>query len=69
VRLTRLLYGPVAGEAVRAWLLLLDAAQLATEAAKWALRHKPALRRQRVALYAGLLRSGLAMPRPGGAGR
>ena len=69
VALTRRMYGRLAAEAVRAWLLLLDGVQLATEAAKWALRHKPALRRERVALYAALLRSGLAMPRPGGARR
>lgn len=69
VRLTRLLYGRLAGEAVRAWLLLLDIGQLTIEAAKWLLGHRPALRRRRVALYAGLLCSGLAMPRPGSADR
>jgi GT2 family glycosyltransferase len=69
VRLTRCLYGRLAAELVRAWLLLLDGVQLAIEVAKWALRHKPALRRQRVALYAAVLRSGLAMPRPGEARR
>jgi GT2 family glycosyltransferase len=69
VLLTRCLYGHLAAELVRTWLLLLDAHQLALEAAKWALRHKPALRRERVALYAAVLRSGLVMPRPGGAGR
>ena len=65
VLLTRRLYGPAAAELVRAWLLLLDGWQLGLEAAKWALRHKPGLRRQRVALYAAVLRSRLVMPRPG----
>ena len=64
VLLTRRLYGPAAAEVVRAWLLLLDGWQLGLEAAKWALRHKPGLRRQRVALYAAVLRSRLVMPRP-----
>jgi GT2 family glycosyltransferase len=69
VRLARCMYGHLAAELVRAWLLLLDGGQLALEAAKWALRHKPALRRRRVALYTALLRSGLAMPRPSEARR
>lgn len=69
VRLTRLLYGRAAAEMLRLWLLLLDGVQLATEAAKWALRHKPALRRERVGLYAAILRSGLVMRGPGGARR
>ncbi|MCC6626599.1 MAG: glycosyltransferase family 2 protein [Chloroflexi bacterium] len=69
VRLTRLLHGRIAGEAIRAWLLLLDAGQLTVEAAKWTLGHRPTLRRRRVALYCGLLRSRLAMPRPAAAER
>lgn len=64
VLLARRLHGPVAAEAVRAWLLLLDVVELSVEAGKWLLRHKPALRRERVALHAAVLRSRLVMPRP-----
>jgi hypothetical protein len=69
VLLTRLMYGHLWAEVVRLWLLLLAGGQLVLEGTKWGLRHKPALRRDRVRLYAAILRSGLAMPRPDGASR
>lgn len=58
------LHGRLAAELLRLWLLLLDGGQLGLEALKWLVRHKPALRRERIALYLAILRSGLVMPRP-----
>lgn len=69
VLLARRLYGPALAELTRAWLLLLDGWQLGLEAAKWAVRHKPRLRRERVGLYLAVLRSRLVMPRPEAARR
>lgn len=52
--------GPVTGRLVR-WFLMLDyALRLAEETAKLALGHKPALRRERIAMYRAVLRWGLA---------
>lgn len=59
VRLARRMYGPRTAVVVRAGLLTGYGIQLATEAVKWLLGHKRDLRRQRVGLYAGALRSGL----------
>ncbi|HEX5505648.1 MAG TPA: glycosyltransferase [Thermomicrobiales bacterium] len=56
-------YGASFGEALRAFLLLTYAVQLAREAGKWALGHKRPLRASRVAAYVAVLRSGLR-PRP-----
>ncbi len=53
-------FGPVVGRLVR-WLLMLDyALRLAEEGVKLALGHKPALRRERIAMYRAVLRWGLA---------
>ena len=57
-------------EALRAFILATYVAQMGGEALKLALGHKPAMRRQRLAAYAQVLRSGLRRPRrdaaPGG---
>jgi N-acetylglucosaminyl-diphospho-decaprenol L-rhamnosyltransferase len=45
--------------ALRVFLLATYVIQLGIEAAKWALGHKRALRRQRIAQYGAILRSGL----------
>ncbi len=52
-------HGRWQAEALRAFLLLCYGLQLLAECVKWLLRHKPALRRQRVAAYWQVLRSGL----------
>ena len=49
----------VAGEFLRWYLLGHFAVQLVLEAVKGALGHKRALRRERVAVYRAVLRSGL----------
>jgi GT2 family glycosyltransferase len=52
-------YGRLFGETLRAFLLLTYVVQGAQEGAKWLLGHKRPLRRQRLAAYARVLRSGL----------
>lgn len=52
-------HGPVAGECLRWFLLATFVFQLVLEAAKWVVGHKRALRRERVAAYVRVLRSGL----------
>ncbi len=52
-------HGTLAGETLRLYLLATYVFQLAVEAAKWAVGHKRALRRERVAAYLRVLRSGL----------
>lgn len=52
-------HGTVAGETLRLFLLATYAVQLVLEAAKWLVGHKRALRRERVAAYIRVLRSGL----------
>jgi GT2 family glycosyltransferase len=59
VRLARRMYGGPTAEVVRAGLLANYALYLLREVGKWALGHRRELRRQRVALYASALRSGL----------
>jgi hypothetical protein len=59
VRYFRKHHGMVAGRVLRLYLLGTYAAQAASEAAKLALGHKPALRRGRLAMYGQVLRSGL----------
>ena len=59
VRYFRKHHGWAAAEALRAFLLLNYAWQLALEAAKYALGHRRDLRRERVAAYWRVLRSGL----------
>jgi GT2 family glycosyltransferase len=66
VRLARRMYGAGAAEIVRAGLLGGYALQLGREGVKWLLGHRRELRRQRIALYVGGLRSRL---RDRGAGR
>lgn len=55
--------GRVQAEVLRVLLLGSYVVQLGREALKLALGHKPALRRQRLAAYAQVLRSGLRRPR------
>lgn len=59
VRFYRRRYGALFGEILRAFLLLTFAIQLLQEGGKWLLGHKRPLRRQRVAAYLLVLRSGL----------
>lgn len=59
VRYVRKYHGALAAGALRWWLLAQFAAQLAVEAIKGALGHKRELRRERVAAYRAVLRSGL----------
>jgi hypothetical protein len=59
VRYFRKHHSALAGEALRWFLLATYAFQLAEEAAKWLLGHKRDLRRERVAAYWRVLRSGL----------
>lgn len=59
VRYFRKHHGIVAGESVRLALLLNYLGQLVLEAAKWLVGHRRALRRDRVAAYWQVLRSGL----------
>ncbi len=59
VRYFRKYHGKVAAEALRLYLLAHYAIQMMIEGVKWALRHKPAMRRRRVAAYWQVLRSGL----------
>jgi N-acetylglucosaminyl-diphospho-decaprenol L-rhamnosyltransferase len=55
-------HGAVVGEALRCFLLATYLFQLALEAAKWLVGHKRALRRERMAAYIRVLRSGLRTP-------
>jgi N-acetylglucosaminyl-diphospho-decaprenol L-rhamnosyltransferase len=59
VRYFRKFHGRPAAEALRAFLLSAFAAETVLEALKWLLGSKRALRRERMAAYAQLLRSGL----------
>jgi len=59
VRYVRKYHGAVAAATLRWWLLAQFAVQLVVEAVKGLLGHKPALRRERVAVYRAVLRSGL----------
>jgi GT2 family glycosyltransferase len=52
-------FGPGWSELLRRYLLLEFRIQLVVEAVKWLLRSKPALRRERIAAYRQVLRSGL----------
>jgi len=52
-------HGRWQAELLRSFLMGSYALQLVAECVKWLLRHKPALRRQRVAAYWQVLRSGL----------
>lgn len=52
-------HGVLAGEALRLFLLATYAYQLGLEALKWLLGHKRPLRRERIAAYLRVLRSGL----------
>jgi GT2 family glycosyltransferase len=56
-------HGRLQAELLRAFLLASYVVQMGREALKLALGHKPALRRQRLAAYARVLRSGLRRPR------
>jgi len=59
VRYFRKFHGRLAGEALRVYLLALYAWQLGLEWLKGRLGHRPELRRERVAAYREVLRSGL----------
>lgn len=52
-------YGPVVGALLRGFLLFGLGVELLEEAAKLALGHKPGLRRGRIRILAGVIRSGL----------
>lgn len=62
-RYFRLHEGRLAGNVVHSYLLLVSLLQLVTEAAKWVLGHKRAMRRARMAMYSQALRSGLLVSR------
>ncbi|HEX5166792.1 MAG TPA: glycosyltransferase family 2 protein [Thermomicrobiales bacterium] len=59
IRLARRMYGPGTAAVVRAGLLAGYGLQLVREAIKWLLGHRRDLRRQRILLYLGALRTGL----------
>lgn len=59
VRYWRKWFGPRWGEALRRYLLLEYCVQIGVEQAKLWLRHKPALRRERIAAYRQVIASGL----------
>jgi GT2 family glycosyltransferase len=59
VRLARRMYGNGTAVVVRCGLLVGYALQIAREGVKWLLGHRRDLRRARIRLYAGALRSGL----------
>jgi N-acetylglucosaminyl-diphospho-decaprenol L-rhamnosyltransferase len=59
IRYLRKYHGAAAAGLLRAFLLLGFAYQIALEGAKWLLRHKPHLRRERLVVYWQVLRSGL----------
>lgn len=59
VRLACLMYGGGTAALVRTGLLVGYGLQLVRESVKWAFAHRRALRRQRITLYAGALRTGL----------
>jgi GT2 family glycosyltransferase len=52
-------YGALTGTIVRAWMLVNYAYEWCSEALKWGLGHKRALRRERMRVYGEVLRSGL----------
>mgnify|MGYP000846362706 FL=1 len=56
-------HGRLEAEALRGFLLGTYVVQMGREALKLAVGHRPALRRQRLAVYARVLRSGLRRPR------
>lgn len=58
-RYFRIHAGKLAGSAVRLYLLGIYVMQVASEALKWLLGHKRALRRRRLSIYSQVLRSGL----------
>lgn len=59
IRYFRKHHGGGVAALLRAFLLLMFGWQLVVEAAKWGVRHKPDLRRQRVDIYWQVLQSGL----------
>jgi len=59
VRYTRHTFGPGLAECLRLFLLAMYAWKWATEAGKLALGHRPTLRRERMGIYAALLKDGL----------
>jgi GT2 family glycosyltransferase len=59
VRLARRMYGNLTATVVRYGLLAGYGVQIARESLKWLLGHRRDLRRTRIGLYAGALRSGL----------
>lgn len=56
VRFYRKYFGRLQGELVRRFLMLNYALQIAEDAVKLALRHKPRMRRERIGLYGAVLR-------------
>ena len=60
-------HGRLQAELLRAFLLSSYVVQMGREALKLILGHRPAVRRQRLAAYARVLRSGLRRPRRNGA--
>ena len=62
VRYFRKHHGLLAGEALRIFLLGTYVYQVCLESAKWLIGHKRPLRRERVAAYLHVLRSGLRAP-------
>jgi hypothetical protein len=65
VRYFRKYYGASWALIIRLFLLATFAFQLAAEALKWLVGHRRALRRERVAAYWQVLRSGLSQPDSG----
>jgi GT2 family glycosyltransferase/glycosyltransferase involved in cell wall biosynthesis len=63
-RYFRLHEGRIAGNVVRLYLLGIYGVQMASEGVKWLLGHKRSLRRERVRMYAQVIRSGLHERRP-----
>jgi N-acetylglucosaminyl-diphospho-decaprenol L-rhamnosyltransferase len=54
-------HGRVAGHLVRAWLLFNYMCEWAIEGIKWSLGHKRSLRRERMRVYAQVIRSRLTV--------
>jgi GT2 family glycosyltransferase len=63
VRYFRKHHGAVAGLVVRAWMLTNYAYEWAVEALKWCVGHQRSLRRERMGVYAEVLKSGLKVGR------
>jgi N-acetylglucosaminyl-diphospho-decaprenol L-rhamnosyltransferase len=61
VRYLHKYHGRVAGHLVRAWLLLNYMCEWAIEGIKWSLGHKRSLRRERMRVYAQVIRSRLTV--------